>query len=247
MPSRSDSLGAGVSGASVRGTFTRIAGIYDRLNRILTFGVDVRWRRRALERLAECGGGDASPRGARILDLATGTADFAIAAARRFPSALVTGVDFTPAMLVRGRAKVERAGFAGRVRLEEGDALSLRFGDGEFDAVACAFGFRNFPDRPSALSEAARVMKRGGRLVVLEFFRPESRVLGALTSMWLAAASALFASGRRSAYHYLRASIAAAPTVADFVEAARAVGLDCERRAFFPPACTCLVFVKGAH
>lgn len=246
MPSRSDSIGAAAFGGSVRGTFTRIAGIYDRLNRLLTFGVDVVWRRRALERLEERAPALAD-RPARILDLAAGTADFSIAAARRFPHALVTGVDLTPAMLERGRAKVERAGLSGRIRLEEGDALALRFGDGEFDAVTCAFGFRNFPDRAAALSEAARVMKPGGRLAVLEFFRPESRVLGAFTSAWLAAVSALFAFGRRGDYRYLRSSIAAAPAVADFIAMAEAAGLVCESRAFFAPACTCLVFAKRAH
>ncbi len=244
MPSRSDSIGSGVRGEFVRGTFTRIAGIYDRLNRLMTFGVDVLWRRRALGRLAKC----ASASGfARILDLAAGTADFSIAAARRFPHAIVTGVDFTPAMLERGRAKAERAGLSWRIRLEEGDALALRFGDGEFDTVTCAFGFRNFPDRAAALLEAARVLKPGGRLVVLELFRPKSRILGAFTSRWLAVVSALFAAGSRCAYRYLRASIAAAPTVAGFTSMAEAAGLVCESRAFFAPACTCLVFAKRAH
>lgn len=246
MHSRSDSPGAGGRGESVRGTFTRIAGIYDRLNRLLTFGVDAVWRRRALERLA-ARAPDLASRPARILDLAAGTGDFSIAAARRFPSSVVTGVDFTPAMLERGRAKVARAGLSGRIRLEEGDALALRFGDGGFDAVTCAFGFRNFPDKAAALLEAARALKPGGRLAVLEFFRPESRALGAFTSMWLGAASALFAFGRRGDYRYLRSSIAAAPAVADFIAMADAAGLVCESRAFFAPACTCLVFAKRAH
>ena len=165
----------------MRGMFTRIAGMYDRLNRVQSLGLDVLWRHRALARLARV-----SPSPHRILDLATGTADLAIAAARRFPSAHVTGVDLTPAMLEVGRRKVEAAGLAGRVALEEGDACALARANGSADAVVCAFGFRNFPDRAAALREVARVLSPGGHLLVLELFRPRFRVLAAAIAAWIA-------------------------------------------------------------
>ena len=122
MPSPGDIQ---ASAPRMRGMFTRIAGMYDRLNRVQSLGLDVLWRRRALARLARV-----SPAPRRILDLATGTADFALAAARRFPSARVAGVDLTPAMLEIGRRKVAAAGLADRVALEEGNACALARADG---------------------------------------------------------------------------------------------------------------------
>ena len=150
MPSPGDIQ---ASAPRMRGMFTRIAGMYDRLNRAQSLGLDVVWRKRALACLART-----SPSPRRILDLATGTADFAIACARRFPDAHVTGVDLTPAMLEVGRRKVEAAGLSGRIVLEEGDACALACAKGSFDAVLCAFGFRNFPDRAAsrACSQAGR-------------------------------------------------------------------------------------------
>ncbi|MGN0852081.1 MAG: ubiquinone/menaquinone biosynthesis methyltransferase [Kiritimatiellia bacterium] len=223
--------------AAVRSLFTRIAGIYDRLNRVLTLGVDVLWRRRALERL------ETAPE--RILDLATGTADLALAAARRFPAADVTGVDLTPAMLEIARAKVARAGLSGRIALREGNALALDFPANRFDAVLCAFGFRNFPDQERALKEAARVLAPGGVLVVLELFRSPSRVLGGATSLWLRFLAPVFARKAKADYAYLRTSIARTRTAAEFQALAAACGFVCDRSDFFPPACSCLVFHLG--
>ena len=223
----------------MRGMFTRISGMYDRLNRVQSLGLDVLWRRRALARLA----GEA-PFPHRILDLATGTADFAIAAARHFPGAHVTGVDLTPAMLDVGRRKVEAAGLAGRVSLEEGDACALACADASADVAICAFGFRNFPDRARALREVARVLTPGGHLLVLELFRPRFRVLAALTATWMACVARLFASGAREDYAYLRASIGETCTEAEFGQLATAAGLAAVRRYFFLPACSCLIFRK---
>jgi len=222
----------------MRGLFTRIAGRYDVLNRALTFGIDVLWRRRALRMLA----GAATP--ARILDLAAGTADLSIGAARRFPSARVTGLDLTPAMLEIGRAKVERAGLADRVKLVEGDALSLGFPDASFDAVTCAFGFRNFPDVARSLAEAARVLRPGGRLLVLELFRMESRVFARATSLWLRLAAPLIARTAKGDYAYLRASIERTLSAADFTAAAERAGFAREGEAFLRPSCHCLLFGK---
>ena len=229
---------------SVADTFTRVAAGYDRLNRILSLGQDVLWRRRALARLSRLAGGrEGCPRA--ILDLATGTADFALAAARRFPDAHVTGLDLTPAMLEIGARKVAAAGLAERIALQVGDATALPFADATFDAALCAFGFRNFPDIPAALAESARVLAEGGRLVVLELFRPRSAALGAFTAGWLRCVSALFAAGRAADYAYLRASIAKTCSANEFAAMARTAGLALERNDFFLPACSCLVLRKS--
>jgi len=234
MPSPSDIQ---ASAPRMRGMFTRIAGMYDRLNRVQSLGLDVLWRNRALACLARVA---PSPR--RILDLATGTADLALAAARRFPDVHVTGVDLTPAMLDVGRRKVETAGLAGRIVLEEGDACALACADASADAVVCAFGFRNFPDRAAALREVARVLAPGGHLLVLELFRPPFRVLAAATAAWMACVAHLFAGGVREDYAYLRKSIGETCSAAEFGRLASAAGLAAVQRKFFFPACSCLLF-----
>lgn len=239
MPSLHDSA----HNRYMREMFTRIAGMYDRLNHVLTLGVDVLWRKRALARLAGMGCLDVS-NGGSILDLATGTADFAILAAKKFASARVTGVDLTPAMLEVGRQKVERAGLSSRIVLKEGDASSLPCADASFDVVICAFGFRNFLNRDVALAEVRRVLKPGGRLLVLELFRPQSRLLGGLTSAWLRRVAPFFAGKARQDYAYLRSSIGNTCSSAEFIENARSKGLSDEFLTFFLPVCSCLLFQK---
>ena len=236
MPSPSDIQ---ASAPRMRGMFTRIAGMYDRLNRVQSLGLDVLWRRRSLAALARV-----APPPRRILDLATGTADFALAAARRFPGASVTGVDLTPAMLDAGRRKVAAAGLADRIELKEGDACALTCAEASAEAVVCAFGFRNFPDRAAALRGVARVLTPGGHLLVLELFRPRFRLLAAATAAWMACVARLFAGGAREDYAYLRASIGETCTAEAFGRLAAAAGLDAVRRFFFLPACTCLIFRK---
>ena len=214
----------------IRRLFTDIAAIYDRMNHVLSLGLDRRWRRLA------AAGVKGTP--TRILDLACGTGDFAFALARRFPAAEIVGVDLTPAMLEIARAKNPSP----RIRFMEGDAcdLSSCTPQAPFSLCSCAFGFRNFPDRRRALREARRLLEPGGELLVLEFFRPGNVLLGRVTAAWLRLMAALFARRNTSAYRYLRESMDGMVSADDFVRLAAEEGFALEGRRFFLPCCTCL-------
>lgn len=157
----------------VRDMFNHIAPTYDRLNHLLSFGIDRLWRRRTVRRVA-------AARPQRILDLATGTGDLAVALARRIPEARVTGLDMSAEMLAVGRQKVARKGLSDRIRLVEGDAEHLPFSDASFDAVTIAFGIRNFGDMDAGLREAVRVLRPGGHISILEFSTPGGHLFGPL-------------------------------------------------------------------
>jgi demethylmenaquinone methyltransferase/2-methoxy-6-polyprenyl-1,4-benzoquinol methylase len=153
----------------VREIFSTITGRYDFLNRVLSLRRDVAWRRFAVRKLRFFGT-------FRLLDLATGTADLAIEAALRHPALRITGLDLVREMLAFGARKIDRRGLSERIRLLQGDALSLPFPDRTFDAVSVAFGIRNMPDRPRALREMGRVLVPGGRVYILEMNAPQNRL-----------------------------------------------------------------------
>jgi len=151
--------------AEVEQMFDRIAPRYDLLNRLLSLGIDVSWRKRAISYLKP-----AQP--AEILDVATGTADVAILMAKILNPKKVVGIDIANQMLERGRGKIETQGLSEIISLETGDSERLRFADGSFDAVSVAFGVRNFENLEKGLSEMYRVLRPNGRIVVLEFSKP---------------------------------------------------------------------------
>jgi demethylmenaquinone methyltransferase / 2-methoxy-6-polyprenyl-1,4-benzoquinol methylase len=210
-------VAAGGSGAM----FDGIARRYDLLNRVMSLGLDRGWRRRTARALALAPGD-------RVLDLATGTADLAIAVARRWPQTAVVGVDPSAAMLARGAAKVARAGLADRVQLERGDALALSFADRSFAAVTIAFGLRNLPDRRRALAEMARVTRPGGRVAVLELSEPRRGLLAAPARLYIHRIVPLLGAllSGAAAYRYLQESIAAFPPPEEVVDMLRAAGLE---------------------
>ncbi|HLU66954.1 MAG TPA: ubiquinone/menaquinone biosynthesis methyltransferase, partial [Kofleriaceae bacterium] len=186
--------------------FDRIARRYDLLNRVLSLGLDRAWRRRTAAAL-ELG---AAP---RVLDLATGTGDLALAILRRHPDATVVGIDPSAAMLAIARDKIARRGLARSVELQVGIAEQLPLADASVDAVTIAFGLRNVPDRERALREMARVTRPGGRVAVLELGEPRGRVLGPLARFHIHRVvprlGALLSGARE--YRYLERSIAAFP------------------------------------
>lgn len=161
----------------VQGMFDRIAGRYDLLNSLMTAGLHHEWRVRAADR-AEVGPGDA------VLDVCCGTGDLAFELARRVaPGGHVVGCDFSEQMLDLAREKA-LARAVESVRFEWADALQLPYDDGRFDAVTVGFGVRNFADRDQGLREMARVLKPGGRLVILEFTEPRRPPFSTFYSLW---------------------------------------------------------------
>ena len=192
--------------------FDAIAERYDLVNRIISLGVDQSWRQKTVAALELSAG-------ARVLDLATGTADLAIQVARDAPDSHIVGLDPSSRMLEFGRRKVHEAQLGGRVELVTGDAQSLPYAAGSFDGVCIAFGIRNVPDRPRALAEMARVTRPGGRVAILELSEPSSG--GWLSPLarfhvhtlvpWLGS----LISGANE-YRYLQRSIAAFPPAEQF-------------------------------
>ena len=197
----------------VRAMFDRIARIYDRMNSVMTAGMHHRWRERAAD-LARVGPGS------RALDVGTGTGDLAIELARR--GASVTGVDFAPAMLEVARGKAPHIAF------ERGDALALRHGPGEFDAVTVGFGARNFADLDRGLREMARVTRPGGRVVVLEITTPQRPPLSWFFRLWFDRVVPALGrlAGDPDAYAYLPSSVRRFPGPEELARRMGEAGLD---------------------
>ena len=200
--------------------FDQIAPRYDLLNRLMSMGVDRSWRRKTVDALA-------LGANARVLDLATGTADLALLIAEIHPDATIVGVDPSVGMLRVGEEKARREGCSERVFLREGDAQALAFEDDSFDATCIAFGIRNVPDREAALREMARVTRPGGRVAILELTEPRVGWLSPVARFHvhkvIPRLGALLSGSRE--YRYLEKSIAAFPAPTEFAELMRSAGL----------------------
>lgn len=155
-----------MSDSPIAAMFDRISPKYDRLNHLLSLNIDKIWRRKTAKIVAK-----SQPQ--TILDLATGTADLAIALAKHNPQAHVIGVDFSEKMLEIGREKIKRQHLENRIDILNGNAVALTFEDCRFDAVTCAFGVRNIENLEKGLSEISRITKQGGKVYILEFSMPD--------------------------------------------------------------------------
>ncbi|MEA2277604.1 MAG: demethylmenaquinone methyltransferase / 2-methoxy-6-polyprenyl,4-benzoquinol methylase [Solirubrobacteraceae bacterium] len=216
MSSGGGTPGSGtLSEPQVRAMFDRIAGFYDLMNSVMTAGLHHRWRARAAD-LAGVGPGDSA------LDVACGTGDLAVELARRVgPTGEVIGSDFAQEMLERARVK------APELSWEWGNALDLPYASGRFDAATVGFGARNFSDLDRGLSEMTRVVKRGGRVVVLEITTPRRPPLSTFYSLWFDRVVPMIGrvTGEREAYTYLPNSVRRFPAPEELAGAMERAGL----------------------
>jgi demethylmenaquinone methyltransferase / 2-methoxy-6-polyprenyl-1,4-benzoquinol methylase len=210
---RSDPASGTLPETQVRAMFDRIAGVYDRMNSVMTAGMHHRWRERAAD-LARVGPGS------RALDVATGTGDLAIELARR--GASVTGLDFAEAMLEVARAKAPHVAF------DRGDALALPYEDAAFDAATVGFGARNFSDLDRGLREMTRVVRPGGRVVVLEITTPARAPLSWFFRLWFDRLVPVLGrlAAEPDAYTYLPSSVRRFPGPAELGARLAAAGLE---------------------
>ena len=212
----------------VREMFDNIAPKYDLLNHTLSMSIDRVWRRRVVGEVRRAKPG-------RILDVATGTGDLAIAMARRIRDVQVLGVDLSEQMLAVARRKIEARGLDGRIVLDRGDAERLAVADASVDVATVAFGVRNFGDLGAGLRELARTIKPGGKVVILEFSRPRNRVFRALYEFYsykiLPRIGGLVSRDKR-AYEYLPASVGEFPAPEELMAMmARAGFRNCRARS----------------
>ena len=201
----------------IAGMFDAIAPRYDLLNHLLSAGIDRRWRSRALQTLQLSGR-------ETLIDVCTGTADIALAA---HGAARIVGVDFAGAMLGIGLQKVRRAGEDRRIALLRGDALRLPIADASADAVTIGFGIRNVQNPEVGCAEMARVLRRGGRLAILEFGMPRVPGVRSLYEWYFNRVLPFIGrriSGHGGAYSYLPASVGSFPPPAEFVTILRQAG-----------------------
>jgi demethylmenaquinone methyltransferase / 2-methoxy-6-polyprenyl-1,4-benzoquinol methylase len=200
--------------------FDKIAGNYDKMNRFLSAGTDLGWRKKAIRVLQKD-----DPR--QILDVATGTADMAILSYKMLKPDRITGIDISEGMLELGRKKIEKEQLGDKIQLQKGDSETISFAENTFDAVMVAFGVRNFENLENGLAEMLRVLKPGGRLVVLEFSKPRHKAIKKLYNLYMrivAPQVARWFKQNKEAYQYLTESANAFPDRHLFTDILKKVG-----------------------
>jgi demethylmenaquinone methyltransferase/2-methoxy-6-polyprenyl-1,4-benzoquinol methylase len=203
--------------------FDRIAGRYDFLNRFFSAGTDVYWRKKAIHML------DLRP-GFHLLDVAAGTADLSLEACRQCNPIFVTGVDISEGMLALGQKKIDKAGLSDAITLQVAAAENLPFQEGTFDAVMAAFGVRNFESLTSGLSEMLRVVKPGGKVMILEFSRPSRGLFRLCFDFYFRRIMPVlgrWVSSDQNAYTYLPDTVLNFPCGADFLSILEQCGYSC--------------------
>lgn len=200
--------------------FDKIAGKYDKMNRFLSARTDIGWRKKAIRML-----GKDNPR--HILDVATGTADMALLAYKMLKPDKITGIDISAGMLELGVKKIEKEGLGDKIHLQLGDSETINFPDNTFDAVMVAFGVRNFENLDNGLAEMLRVLKPGGRLIVLEFSKPKQKAIKSFYNLYMGIVApqvARWFKQNKEAYQYLNESAKAFPDRHLFTDILKKVG-----------------------
>lgn len=209
-------------GEHIRDMFDTIAPRYDFLNRLLSLGIDQYWRRFAVRQIL-------APANGRILDVATGTGDVALTIAAATPETVtISGIDFSPQMVALGEVKVKNSPYANRITMQVAPCEAIPFDDSTFDSATIAFGIRNVVDRLCGLKEMCRVLKPGGRVVILEFSNPRSKAFKALYNFYflkvLPVIGGMFS--KFSAYKYLPDSVLEFPPQEEFKQVMAEAGFN---------------------
>ncbi len=200
--------------------FDKIAFRYDFLNHFLSAGIDIGWRKKAIRQLKPL-----DPK--CVLDVATGTADMAILASKLLKAEKIVGIDISEGMLEIGKKKIEKLGLQQRIELLKGDSETIISNSNSFDAVTVAFGVRNFQDLELGLSEIKRVLKPGGKLIVLECTKPKLPVIKNFYNLYLKVIAPWIGraiSKNKNAYQYLNESVQKFPEGNDFVQILNKLG-----------------------
>jgi len=204
--------------------FDSIAPEYDLLNHLLSMDIDKRWRKVAVRHILSK---EESGRPCHILDVACGTGDFSLAVAGHYPLARITGIDLSDGMLEKGRKKVISAGLENRISLKKGDCHHLDYPDNTFDGVCVAFGVRNFEFLKESIREMLRVLKPGGRLVILELSLPKNKFIRTAYKTYFSHILPVIGrsiSRDRSAYRYLPESVIRFPMPDEFMKILKECG-----------------------
>ena len=200
--------------------FDKIAFRYDFLNRFLSGGIDVYWRKRAISELK-----DVKPQ--YVLDVATGTADVALLLSKYLSPEKIVGIDISEGMLELGRQKIEKQKLKDRIELRAGDSEAIKFPNNTFDAITVAFGVRNFEHLQQGLAEMLRVLKPGGKLVILEFSKPRRKLFKRLYNVYMnviAPQAGKWFCKNKEAYQYLTKSVKAFPDGREFLHILKQTG-----------------------
>ena len=208
--------------------FDSIAFRYDFLNRFLSVGIDVSWRKKAINQLKAI-----EPK--KVLDVATGTADVALMTFKMLHPEKIIGIDISEGMLDLGRQKIEKLGLTKNIELLKGDSEKINFEDNSFDAITVAFGVRNFENLETGLKEMHRVLRQGGKLVVLEFSKPKNAAFKVFYNLYMNQIAPSFGklfSKNNNAYQYLNDSVQAFPEGETFLNIMKQAGF---REAYVKP------------